>query len=124
MRQQRSKVKVGDNSGIRELRCVQVMSKGRGPNPKGRVGKVMRGSVIKYRSGTKWKRGVRVKGVVVKVSKEQQRGSGMWCRMGSNGVVVVNKKREPRANRSRVVISGERRGKGFAKVLSRSLYAV
>lgn len=125
MVQQRSRRKVGDNSGVRERRCIQVQQKGRGiGGQKGQVGKVVRGIVTKYRSGTKWKRGARVKGVRVIRSKERRRPSGTWVRIGSNGVVLVNKKFEPIANRSRIVMCRERRAKGYGKVLARSVYVV
>ena len=124
MVQQRSRRKVGDNSGVRERRCIQVQQKGRGTGGSGQVGKVVRGIVTKYRRGTKWKRGTRVKGVRVMMSKERRRKSGRWVRMGANGVVLVNKKYEPRANRSRMVMCRERRSQGYAKVLARSVYVV
>jgi large subunit ribosomal protein L14 len=125
MVQQRSRRKVGDNSGVRERRCIQVQQKGRGTGGgSGQVGKVVRGIVTKYRRGTKWKRGTRVKGVRVMMSKERRRKSGSWVRMGKNGVVLVNKKYEPMANRSRMVMCRERRSKGYGKVLARSVYVV
>ena len=125
MVQQRSRRKVGDNSGVRERRCIQVQKNGiGGGGGAGQVGKVVRGSVTKYRIGTKWKRGTRVKGVVVMMTKERRRKSGMWVRMGTNGVVLVNKKYEPVANRSRMVMCRERRSKGYGKVLARSVYVV
>jgi ribosomal protein L14 len=126
MVQQRSRRKVGDNSGVREVRCFRVREKGVRSKGEGRgqIGKVVRGSVTKYRKGTKWKRGARVKGVRVALSKEKPRTSGMWYRIGANGVVVVNKKLDPYANRSRMVIATDRRNKGFAKVLARAAYLV
>lgn len=126
MVQQRTRRKVGDNSGVREVRCFQVRNKGVASKGEGRgeIGKVVVGSVTKYRTGTKWKRGVIVKGVRVMLAKEKQRKSGMWYRIATNGVVVVNKKLDPYANRSRMAMSTDRRGKGFAKVLARAAYLV
>jgi ribosomal protein L14 len=125
MVQQRSRIKVGDNSGVRQRRCIAVQKKGRGTGSGvGQLGKVVRGIVTKYRKGTSWKRGTRVKGVLVISSKERQRPSGMWVRMGNPGVVLVNKKLEPMANRSRIVMCRERRGQGYGKVLARSTYVV
>jgi large subunit ribosomal protein L14 len=125
MVQQRSRIKVGDNSGVRERRCIAVYKKGRGTGSGlGQLGKVVRGIVTKYRKGTQWKRGAIVKGVLVISSKERNRASGIWVRMGNPGVVLVNKKLEPTANRSRIVICRERRSQGYAKVLARSAYTV
>jgi ribosomal protein L14 len=135
MVQQRSRRKVGDNSGVRQRRCIQVQQKGRGFSVKkaGLVGKVVRGIVTKYRRGTKWKRGVLVKAVRVRRSKERRRPTGSWVRMGSASrayvpaagyAVLVNKKRDPLANRSRMVMCRERRGLGYGKVLARAAYVV
>ena len=103
----------------------------------GLVGKVVLGIVTKYRRGSKWKRGALVKGVLVLVGKERRRPTGSWVRMGSQKrdrrdsspsgagrVVLVNKKRDPMANRSRRVMCRERRGRGYGKVLARAAYVV
>lgn len=126
MVQQRTRRKVGDNSGVREVRCFQVRNKGSASKGEGRgqIGKLVVGSVTKYRKGTKWKRGVVVKGVRVMVAKERPRKSGMWYRIASNGVVVVNKKLDPYANRSRIPMSIDRRMKGFGKLLGIAAYLV
>ena len=126
MVQQRSRRKVGDNSGVRQRRCIQVQQKGPGQAKKqsgGQVGKVVRGIVTKYRAGTKWKRGMLVKGVRVMTSKERRR-KGSWVRMSTTGAVLVNKKWEPMGNRSRMVMCRERRELGYGKVLARSAYVV
>lgn len=124
MVQRRTRRKVGDNSGVRERRCIHVQKGvGTGATSAG-VGKVVRGSVTKYRAGTKWKRGMRVKGVRVMGAKERRRSSGGWVRINSNGVVLVSGKMDPRAQRSRIVICRERRDQGFGKVLARSVYVV
>lgn len=122
--------KVGDNSGVREVKCIKVIQKVIGKQTLGgQVGKVVRSIVKKYRKGTKWKRGMRVKGVRVMRGKERSRKDGIWFKgkglegMGGS-IVVVNKKLDPYANRSRRVISKERRGKGYGKVLARSGYTV
>ena len=126
MVQQRSRRKVGDNSGVREVRCFRVREKGVASKGEGRgnIGKVVRGSVTKYRKGTKWKRGVLVKGVRVILAKEKPRAGGIWYRIAWNGIVVLNKKRDPYANRSRMLMPTDRRSKGFAKVVSRAGYLV
>lgn len=114
MRQKRSKIKVRDNSGVRERRCIGRRKK---------TG-IRKGSVTEYRRGTKWQRGIRVKGVLVGVRKENQRRTGTWVRQGSNCGRVVNAKGEPRGQRTRICRMGERRGKGRGKLRSRSVYEV
>ena len=121
MVQQRTLREVVDNSGVREVRCIQVK---RSKPAEGGVGKIVRGSVTKVRSGSTWKRGVRVKGVRVIVKKERRRKNGMWVRLNRNGRVLRNKKGEPRANRVGGVIPTELRRNGFGKILSMSTYVV
>lgn len=118
---------VGDNSGVRERRCIKVKS-GR-VGKKGVYGKMVLGVVRKYRKGTKWKRGALVSGVLVSLKKEKSRVSGGWVRSAGradvkSGVVLLNKKGEPLGNRRSKVVYGERRGCGYGKVLSRGPYLV
>lgn len=128
MVQQRTRVKVGDNSGIRELRCLVVykgmVRDGSKVMGGGMVGEVMRATVRKYRAGTKWRRGIKVKAVRVCRKKEVASPGGIWARVGVNGAVVVSQKLEPRANRTRRVMAWQRRRKGCAKVLARATYIV
>lgn len=126
MVQLRTKRMVGDNSGVREIRCIKVKS-GR-VGKKGVYGKMVLGVVRKYRKGTKWKRGALVSGVLVSRKKEKSRVSGGWVRSagvdGRSGVVLLNKKAEPLGNRRSKVVYGERRECGYGKVLARGPYLV
>lgn len=119
---------VGDNSGVRERRCIKVKSNGSSVGKKGVYGKMVLGVVRKYRKGTKWKRGALVSGVLVSLKKEKSRVSGGWVRSAGvdvkSGVVLLNKKLEPLGNRRSKVVYGERRGCGYGKVLSRGPYLV
>lgn len=114
MRQKRSKRKVVDNSGVRERRCI------------GRRKKTARrkGSITEYRRGTKWQRGMRVKGVAVARRKETKRSTGSWVRQGVNCGRVVSAKGDPRGQRTRRCRRGERRSKGIGKLRARSVYEV
>lgn len=114
MRQKRSKRKIMDNSGVRERRCIGRRKK---------LG-MRKGSVTEYRRGTKWQRGIRVKGVAVGLRKEKQRRTGSWVRQGMNCGRVVNAKGDPRGQRTRRCRLGERRGKGITKLRARSVYEV
>jgi large subunit ribosomal protein L14 len=106
---------VGDNSGVRAMRSFG--------GPRG-IGSILRGSVTKYRKGTKWQKGIVVKGVVVSVAKERGRSGGQWVRLGVNGIVLLNANNDPVGQRSRAVVGVERREKGFGKVASRAAYVV
>ena len=64
-----TKRKVLDNSGVREVRCIRVLS---GTKKEGGVGRTVVGVVTKRGQGTKWKRGIRVKGVRVRRNREKK----------------------------------------------------
>jgi large subunit ribosomal protein L14 len=121
MVQQRSKRRVVDNSGVREVRCIQVK---RCKKAQGIIGTIVRASVTKVRGGSTWKRGGRVKGLMVMVKKEMRRKDGMWVRFGRNALVRRNKKREPRANRANGIRPIELRRIGYGKLLTISSYVV
>ena len=108
-----------DNSGVREVRCIQVSK-----NRKGTVGDHMVGVVTKVRSGTKWERGMIVKGVIVWTAKSWGRGDGMRIKASFNAMVVLNKKGEPVANRVPSTRQHEIRRVSYGKVSSMSVSSV
>lgn len=121
MVQQRSRRAVVDNSGVREVRCIQVK---RAKKAEGSVGNVVVASVTKVRPGSTWKRGDIVNGVRVMVKKEMWRKGGRWLRFNSNGIVLLNKKGEPLATRVLGVRPTELRRMGYGKIVSMSEYIV
>jgi len=121
MVQLRSKRSVVDNSGVREVRCIQVK---RAKAAEGTIGQHVVASVTKVRPGSTWKRGDIVSGVIVMVKKERRRKGGRWLRFESNGIVLLNKKNEPVATRVLGVIPTELRRLGYGKIVSMSDYIV
>lgn len=110
-----------DNSGVREVRCIQVK---RAKASEGSLGHVIVASVTKVRPGSTWKRGDIVNGVRVIVKKERSRKGGRWLRFESNGMVVLNKKNEPIGTRVIGVMPTELRRRGYGKIVSMSDYIV
>jgi large subunit ribosomal protein L14 len=121
MVQLRTKRSVIDNSGVREVRCIQVK---RSKASEGSVGNLIVASVTKVRPGSTWKRGDLVRGVRVIVKKEFHRKGGSWVRFEGNVVVLLNKKGEPIATRVRGGLPMELRRIGYSKILSRSEFVV
>lgn len=110
-----------DNSGVREVRCIQVK---RSKRAEGTVGKEVVASVTKLRPGTNWKRGDLVNGVRVMRKKETRREGGAWVRHHQNAAVILNKKGELVGTRITGLIPVELRGKGYGKLVSMSEYIV
>jgi len=98
MVQLRTKLRVRDNSGAKVLRRIQVM-KTRGRH--GRVGDFVVASVKKASPDSPMKKGDVVRGYLVTTVHGRSRPTGVKVRFPRNGVVMVNKKREPRATRIR-----------------------
>lgn len=121
MVQLRTKRKVVDNSGVREVRCIQVKAS---KKAEGKIGKRVVASVTKVRPGSTWKRGDLVNGVRVMVKKERKRQGGRWVRQNENAVVLLNKKGEPRGTRVRGLVPVELRRRGYGKLVSMSEYIV
>lgn len=119
MVQLRTKRKVVDNSGVREVRCIQVK---RSKKAEGTVGKEVVASVTKVRPGSTWKRGDLVNGLRVMVKKERRRRGGRWLRQEVNGRVLLNKKGEPIGTRVTGVVPMELRRRGYGKIVSMSEY--
>lgn len=119
MIQLRTKRKVVDNSGVREVRCIQVK---RSKRSEGTIGKEIVGSVTKVRPGSTWKRGDLVNGLRVMVKKEIRRKGGRWLRQDVNGRVLLNKKGEPIGTRVSGAVPMELRRMGYGKVVSMSEY--
>jgi large subunit ribosomal protein L14 len=121
MVQLRTRRKVVDNSGVREVRCIQVK---RAKAGEGKVGNLVVASVTKLRPGSRWKRGDLVTGVRVMVKKETRRRGGRWIRQDKNARILLNKKGDPRGTRVTGALPLELRRRGYGKVVSRSEYLV
>lgn len=121
MIQLRSRRKVVDNSGVREVRCIQVKST---KASEGKLGHLVVASVTKTRSGSSWKRGDLVNGVRVMLKKETLRNGGMWVRQDENAIVLLNKKGELLGTRILGLVPVELRSKGYGKLVSMSEYIV
>jgi ribosomal protein L14 len=108
----RSIINVVDNSGILKVRCFHVIGL-----KVGTVGSRRIGSVKKIDKGSTWERGDVVRGLLVRVSKEYQRKTGMVMKGSMNGMVGMNKKWEPLGTRVTVTLPKELRILGYMKVI-------
>jgi large subunit ribosomal protein L14 len=107
-----------DNTGVREVRCVEVK---RVKKAQGSVGCERIGTVQKVRPGCTFARGDRVRGIVVAVASPEVRADGSWMRRRSGPKrVLVNKKGETLGTRVPAWVSASLRTKGQAQVRSMS----
>lgn len=113
----RTRLKVADNTGAREI-AVFSMS-GKNSQRHVRLGEVVSASVkIAAPAGTV-KKGDKVYAVIVRTRKEQRRSDGSYIRFDENAAVLVNKdSQEPRGTRIFGPIPRELRDLGFTKIVS------
>ncbi len=116
MIQERSILKVADNSGAKIVRCFRILGATR--KRYARIGDIFVASVqeAEPRKTVKKKEIVRV--VLVRQRKSFRRFDGSYIRFDENAVVLVDVKKEPRATRIFGPIPRELKEKGFEKIVT------
>lgn len=116
MIQQESYLKVADNSGAKEIKCIRVM--GGSVHRYAGVGDTIVASVRKAAPGGQVKKGDVVKAVVVRTAKSIRRADGTYVRFDDNAAVLINEDRNPTGTRIFGPVARELREKEFMKILS------
>lgn len=116
MIQQQSFMKVADNTGAKELRCIRVLG-GTGRRY-ARIGDVVVCSVKKATPGGVVKKGDVVKAVVVRTVKSLRRADGSYIRFDENAAVIINADKNPKGTRIFGPVARELREKEYLKILS------
>jgi len=117
MIQQESRLRVADNTGVRELLCIRVL--GGSKRRYGHVGDVVVASVKQAIPNSSLKKGEIVRAVVVRSSKEYGRPDGSVIRFDDNAAVILDTTGvNPRGTRIFGPVARELRDKGFMKIIS------
>ena len=116
MIQERSVIKVADNSGAKIVRCFRVLG-GSGKRYAG-VGDIIVASVqsAEPRKTVKKKDVVRV--MIVRTKNALRRKDGSYVRFDENAVVLVDAKKEPIATRVFGPLPRELKEKGYEKLMT------
>jgi len=117
MIQNSSRLHVADNTGAREIMCIQVIG---GSHRKfGGVGDIIIAAVKTAIPTGTVKKGEVVRAVVVRTSKEYGRADGSFIRFDDNAAVIIEKEtNNPRGTRIFGPVARELRDKGFMKIVS------
>lgn len=118
MIQPRTILNVADNTGINELMVIHVYN---GYKRKyGFIGDIIGCVVKKVLPHTQFKKGDKVKAVLVRSRKEYKRNDGSYVRFSENAGVVIDdeKSKAPIGTRIFGPVAREVREKGFAKIAS------
>ena len=116
MIQQESFLKVADNTGAKEIKCIRVLG---GTGRKyGSVGDVIVASVRKAAPGGTVKKGEIVRAVIVRTAKGLHRADGTYVRFDENAAVLIRDDKNPRGTRIFGPVARELREKEYMKILS------
>lgn len=116
MIQERSILKVADNSGAKTVRCFRILGGTR--RRYAGIGDIVVASVQTAEPRKQLKKKDIVKVVVVRQKNAMRRADGSYVRFDENAVVVVNAKKEPVATRVFGPLPKELKTKGFEKILT------
>ena len=116
MIQQESYLKVADNTGAKEIKCIRVL--GGSKRKYGNIGDVIVASVRKSSPGGQVKKGEVVKAVIVRSAKGVRRADGTYVRFDDNAAVLIKDDKNPRGTRIFGPVARELRDKDYMKILS------
>lgn len=115
MIQERTILKVADNSGAKIVRCFRILGGSR--KRYARIGEVVVASVQVAEPRKAIKKKDIVKALVVRQKAPYRRRDGSYIRFSDNAVVIIDKK-EPRATRIFGPIPREIKEKGYDTIAS------
>ena len=116
MIQSESYLKVADNTGAKEIKCIRVL--GGSKRKYGNIGDVIVASVRKSTPGGQVKKGEVVKAVIVRSTKGVRRADGTYVRFDDNAAVLIKDDKNPRGTRIFGPVARELRDKDYMKILS------
>jgi large subunit ribosomal protein L14 len=110
-------MRVADNTGAREIMCIQVLAGGN--KQYAEVGDVIVASVKTAQPGGAVKKGDVVKAVIVRTAKEYGRPDGSHIRFDDNAAVILTTDgSNPRGTRIFGPVARELRERNYMKIIS------
>lgn len=116
MIQERSILKIADNSGAKIARCFRIL--GGTKRRYAKIGDIVVASVQEAEPRKAIKKKEIVKVVIVRTRNAFRRVDGSYIRFDENAAVVVDAKKEPKATRIFGPIPRELKEKGFEKIVT------
>jgi large subunit ribosomal protein L14 len=116
MIQQETFLKVADNTGAKEIKCIRVL--GGSKRKYGNIGDVVVASVRKAAPGGSVKKGEVVRAVIVRSARGVRRADGTYVRFDENAAVLIRDDKNPRGTRIFGPVARELRDKDYMKILS------
>jgi large subunit ribosomal protein L14 len=116
MIQMQTRLKVADNTGARELMCINVLGGTR--RKYAYVGDVIVASVKKAIPNAGTKKGDVVRAVVIRTAHPYRRADGSYIRFDENAAVILTDKNNPKGTRIFGPVARELRDKNYTKIVS------
>ncbi|MFH1890415.1 MAG: 50S ribosomal protein L14 [Candidatus Kuenenbacteria bacterium] len=117
MVQERSMLRVADNSGAKKLQVIRVL--GGYKKRFARIGDIVTVAIKEAEPHTQVKKGTVAHAVIVRTRKETRRPSGIYIRFDDNAAVLIDRKsKETKGTRIFGPVARELRAKGFNKIIS------
>lgn len=116
MIQRESRLKVADNSGAREVLCINIV--GGGSRKSASLGDIITCSVKDALPGGTVRMHQVVKAVIVRTAKEIRRRDGSYIRFDDNACVVLGDDNNPRGTRIFGPVARELRDREFMRIIS------
>lgn len=116
MLQQESRMKVGDNSGAKELLIIKVLGGTR--RKYANIGDIVIATVKSATPGGVVKKGDVVKAVIVRTKKGIRRNDGTYIKFDENAAVIIKDDKSPVGTRIFGPVTRELRDGNFMKIIS------
>jgi len=116
MIQSYTRLKVADNTGARQIMCINVLGGTR--KRYARVGDIIVASVKRAIPGAVTKEGEVVRAVIIRTAQQYRRPDGSYIRFDENAAVILTDKNNPKGSRIFGPVARELRDKNFTKIIS------
>jgi large subunit ribosomal protein L14 len=116
MIQMNSRLKVADNSGAREIMCINVLGGTR--RKYAYLGDTIVASVKKAIPNAATKKGDVVRAVIIRTTHPYRRPDGSYIRFDENAAVILSDKNNPKGTRIFGPVARELREKQYTKIVS------
>jgi len=110
-----TRLKVADNTGAKQIMCINVPI---GARRYARIGDIIVATVKRAMPHGMVKEGEVVRAVIVRVAKPYRRPDGSYIRFDENAAVVLGDRNNPKGSRIFGPVAKELRDKDFTKIIS------
>jgi large subunit ribosomal protein L14 len=111
-----TRLKVADNTGARQIMCINVPGGTR--KKQARIGDIIVATVKRATPEAVIKAGTVIRAVVVRTAKPYRRPDGSHIKFDENAAVILDEKNNPKGTRIFGPVARELRDKNYTKIIS------